>query len=104
MSGCTLSLSTNVVALSCPRSGQSRKGNGREDIVTANGKGFVTTLLINGDGTFRKSPSIGVAAAWFSVHVAFLLYMLTPLFFIVPPPPRRVAGGGVSDAAETTRL
>ena len=50
------------------------------------------------------SYSIGVAAAWFSVHVAFLLYMLTPLFFIVPPPPRRVAGGGVSDAAETTRL
>ena len=44
----------------------------------------------------------GVAAAWFSVHVAFLLYMLTPLFFIVPAPPRRVAQGGASDAAETT--
>jgi len=28
---------------------------------------------------------IGAAAAWFSVHVAFVLYMLTPLFFIVPP-------------------
>ena len=48
------------------------------------------------------SYSIGVAAAWFSVHVAFLLYMLTPLFFIVPAPPRRVAQGGASDAAETT--
>ncbi|MGH7457075.1 MAG: TMEM175 family protein [bacterium] len=28
---------------------------------------------------------IGVAAAWFSVHVAFVVYLLTPLFFIVPP-------------------
>jgi uncharacterized membrane protein len=27
---------------------------------------------------------IGVAAAWLSVHAAFLIYMLTPLFFITP--------------------
>ncbi|MFC3108970.1 TMEM175 family protein [Undibacterium arcticum] len=33
---------------------------------------------------------IGASAAWFSVHAAFLFYMLTPLFFIVPPQPRRV--------------
>ena len=26
----------------------------------------------------------GVAAAWCSVHAAFLIYLLTPLFFIVP--------------------
>lgn len=47
---------------------------------------------------------IGAAAAWFSVHAAFLLYMFTPLFFIVPPQPRRVAQpGAASDAAEATR-
>lgn len=34
---------------------------------------------------------IGASAAWASVHAAFLLYLLTPLFFIVPPPPRRAA-------------
>jgi len=28
---------------------------------------------------------IGAAAAWFSVHGGFLMYLLTPLFFIVPP-------------------
>jgi len=28
---------------------------------------------------------LGVAAAWFSVPVAFVLYALTPLFFITPP-------------------
>lgn len=27
----------------------------------------------------------GVAVAWFSVDVAFAVYLLTPLFFIVPP-------------------
>jgi hypothetical protein len=32
---------------------------------------------------------LGVAAAWFSVHAAFLIYLLTPLFFIVPPQPRQ---------------
>jgi uncharacterized membrane protein len=31
------------------------------------------------------SYSIGAAAAWLSVHVAFVVYLLTPLFFIVPP-------------------
>ena len=34
---------------------------------------------------------IGAAAAWFSVHVAFVTYLLTPLFFIVPPQARAVA-------------
>jgi hypothetical protein len=32
---------------------------------------------------------IGVAAAWLSVHAAFLIYMLTPLFFITPLQLRR---------------
>jgi hypothetical protein len=32
----------------------------------------------------------GVAAAWINVKVAFVVYLLTPLFFIVPPPSRRV--------------
>ncbi|HEY6993874.1 MAG TPA: TMEM175 family protein [Xanthobacteraceae bacterium] len=27
----------------------------------------------------------GAAAAWFSVHVAFVIYALTPLFYITPP-------------------
>jgi uncharacterized membrane protein len=27
----------------------------------------------------------GVAAAWFNVDIAFVIYALTPLFFIVPP-------------------
>jgi len=34
---------------------------------------------------------IGAAAAWLSVHVAFLIYFLTPLFFIVPPTKRDTA-------------
>ena len=33
---------------------------------------------------------LGVAATLFNVHVAFLLYALTPLFFITPPQPGRV--------------
>jgi hypothetical protein len=31
---------------------------------------------------------LGAAAAWVSVHAAFVVYLLTPLFFIVPPQPR----------------
>jgi len=31
----------------------------------------------------------GAGAAWFSVEVAFLVYLLTPFFFIVPPERRR---------------
>jgi uncharacterized membrane protein len=46
----------------------------------------------------------GAASAWFSVHVAFLLYMLTPLFFITPPQSHRaVQTGAASDAAEAAR-
>jgi len=49
-------------------------------------------------------PFADAASAWFSVHVAFLLYMLTPLFFITPPQPHRaVQTGAASDAAEATR-
>ena len=33
----------------------------------------------------------GAAAAWFSVHIAFAIYLLTPLFFITPPQPRVAA-------------
>lgn len=38
---------------------------------------------------------MGVAAAWVNVHVAFVVYMLTPIFFIVPAqwPPSRPATG-----------
>ncbi len=32
---------------------------------------------------------LGVAATFFNVHLAFVLYALTPLFFITPPQPRR---------------
>jgi TMEM175 potassium channel family protein len=28
---------------------------------------------------------LGAAAAWLSVHMAFAIYLVTPLFFIVPP-------------------
>ena len=28
---------------------------------------------------------LGVAADWFNVHAAFVLYALTPLFFVTPP-------------------
>jgi hypothetical protein len=31
------------------------------------------------------SYPVGIVAAWFSVHAAFVVYLLTPLFFIVPP-------------------
>jgi hypothetical protein len=27
---------------------------------------------------------VGAAAAWFSVHAAFVVYALTPLFYITP--------------------
>jgi hypothetical protein len=45
---------------------------------------------------YRRNARIPMTAAWFSVHAAFLLYMLTPLFFIVPPQPRRVAQPGAA--------
>ena len=54
---------------------------------------IVVTLLV----LDLKVPSlqvsylIGAAAAWFSVHAAFVGYLLTPLFFIVPPTQRGVA-------------
>jgi hypothetical protein len=35
------------------------------------------------------SYAIGVAAGWFSVHAAFVVYPITPVFFIVPPTGRR---------------
>src|SRR5262249_32625139 len=31
----------------------------------------------------------GAAAAWFSVHAAFVIYLLTPLFYLTPPATRR---------------
>jgi uncharacterized membrane protein len=39
---------------------------------------------------------IGAAAAWFSVHAAFVIYLLTPLFYITP---RDWRGGKAGDAA-----
>jgi TMEM175 potassium channel family protein len=46
--------------------------------------------------SFVGPPSylLGAATAWFSVHAAFLLYMITPLFFIVPPQARDAAQQG----------
>jgi uncharacterized membrane protein len=38
---------------------------------------------------------LGAAAAWFSVHAGFVIYLLTPLFFLVPPTRRGVAQLGV---------
>jgi hypothetical protein len=29
----------------------------------------------------------GAAAAWLSVHAAFMIYLLTPLFYLTPRPP-----------------
>jgi uncharacterized membrane protein len=47
---------------------------------------------------------IGVAAAWFSVQAAFLIYLLTPLFFIVPPAGRGAAQpSGAADALQAAR-
>ena len=44
------------------------------------------------DGVFAIvgviSYLLGVAATFFNVHLAFVLYALTPLFFITPPQPR----------------
>ncbi len=38
---------------------------------------------------------LGVGAAWISVPLAFLIYLLTPLFYITPPgPPHRAAQSG----------
>jgi len=37
---------------------------------------------------------IGSASAWGSVHLAFLIYLLTPLWFIVPPEERQAAKAG----------
>ena len=31
----------------------------------------------------------GAAAAWLSVHAAFVIYLLTPLFYLTPPAPRQ---------------
>jgi uncharacterized membrane protein len=31
----------------------------------------------------------GAAAAWLSVHAAFVIYLLTPLFYLTPRPPRK---------------
>ncbi len=40
---------------------------------------------------------VGAGAGWVNVHLAFVVYMLTPLFFIVPPQPRQAVA--VSGAA-----
>ncbi|HSD55305.1 MAG TPA: TMEM175 family protein [Burkholderiales bacterium] len=39
---------------------------------------------------------VGAGAAWVSVHAAFAVYLLTPLFFIVPPTRRDVAEAGAA--------
>lgn len=47
----------------------------------------------------RMSYLVGAASAWFSVHAAFLIYLLTPLFSIVPPPAGRITGPGARASA-----
>lgn len=42
---------------------------------------------------------LGAAAAWAGVHMAFLIYALTPLFFIVPPAQRGVAQANAAEDA-----
>jgi uncharacterized membrane protein len=42
---------------------------------------------------------LGLAAAWFSVYAAFIIYLLTPLFFIVPPTRRGVVQSGAAGEA-----
>jgi uncharacterized membrane protein len=42
------------------------------------------------------SYAIGAAAAWFSVHAAFVIYLLTPLSFIVPPAKRSSSQPGAA--------
>jgi uncharacterized membrane protein len=44
---------------------------------------------------------VGAAGAWFSVHAAFVIYLLTPLFFIVPPGARVPAQPGAGAQATT---
>jgi hypothetical protein len=46
---------------------------------------------------------IGAAAAWFSVHAAFIIYMITPFFFIVPPQWHGVAQTGVEGGVAERR-
>jgi len=41
---------------------------------------------------------LGAASAWFNVHLAFLIYLLTPLFYIVPPT-GRIANAAISIGA-----
>ncbi len=57
----------------------------RPDLVDAQDPHIIQKSFV---GVF--SYWIGAAAAWFSVHGAFLIYLLTPLFFIVPPTRRGV--------------
>ena len=50
------------------------------------------------------SYSIGAAAAWFGVHAAFVIYLLTPPFFIVPPAKRSSSQpGATADVPEAAR-
>jgi hypothetical protein len=50
-----------------------------------------TTVALEDPHSIRKSfvgivsYLVGVAVAWISVHVAFLIYLVTPVFFITPP-------------------
>jgi uncharacterized membrane protein len=44
---------------------------------------------------------VGAGAAWLSVHAAFAMYLVTPLFFIVPTPAKhdRPTGAGAAPAS-----
>jgi len=54
----------------------------------------LTRIEAFSDGVFAivgpASYLVGAASAWFSVHAAFVIYLLTPLFYIVPPQARRI--------------
>ena len=48
-----------------------------------------------------ESYLVGAGAAWLSVHAAFAMYLVTPLFFIVPTPAKhdRPTGAGAAPAS-----
>ena len=70
------------------------KDRGRYYVAAASGgvwktvnAGITWTPVFDNEGSY----SIGAIAAWRSVYVAFLVYLLTPLFFLVPPAGRGAA-------------
>ncbi len=67
---------------------------GKPDVVEAQDPHIIRKSFVG-----PASYLLGAAAAWFSVHAGFVVYLLTPLFFIVPPAsPRAARSGAAVDA------